>query len=242
MPLNTYSGQSCVALYPNESKWVNVNLVPNVALAAGTVLGELSARNDTYTITTGSQGSGNFTVSLGGRTTTNIAFNAASAAVQAAIEALTTVGTGNVTVTNTGTPGTSAVYTVTLVNGLGSKLNTALTATFTGLATPGNASLAQTVIGQPLGVYKAYATGNTDGSQVPKGILQFASATDANGNVSLGAAAIGGPFGQTQKYSSMYIAGCFLCEELTGLDAAAITAGLGRLIEGTVTKGTFRMP
>jgi hypothetical protein len=39
----------------------------------------------------------------------------------------------------------------------------------------------------------------------------------------------------------MFIQGEFYTSELTGLDANAITVGLGRLLEGTVSNGVFAM-
>ncbi|WP_280389313.1 hypothetical protein [Nocardia wallacei] len=52
----------------------------------------------TVTIT-GSPTGGTFTLTVDGQTTTGIAYNAAASAVQSALEALSTVGTGNATVT-----------------------------------------------------------------------------------------------------------------------------------------------
>jgi hypothetical protein len=56
-------------------------------------------RGSNYTVTLGSPSAGTFTLTVGASTTTGIAYNAAAAAVQAALEALPTVGTGNVVVT-----------------------------------------------------------------------------------------------------------------------------------------------
>jgi len=87
------------------------------------------------------------------------------------------------------------------------------------------------------GIYKPYLAGNSDGSQVAKGILQYACIVDASGNVTLA-----GEFGQTQLGVPMYIGGgaVFNTAELTGLDAAAVTALGASLIEGTVAAGQLR--
>ena len=61
---------------------------------------------------TGEPTGGTFTLTVGGQTTTGIAHNAAASAVQSALEALSTVGAGNATVT-----GTAGDYEVTLENG-----------------------------------------------------------------------------------------------------------------------------
>ncbi|BAD56380.1 hypothetical protein [Nocardia farcinica] len=63
----------------------------------------------TVTLPAGTTG-GTFTLSFGGQTTTGIAYDATAATVQSALEALSTVGTGNATVTGpTGGP-----YAVTI--------------------------------------------------------------------------------------------------------------------------------
>ncbi|MFJ1454693.1 hypothetical protein [Nocardia sp. N2S4-5] len=53
---------------------------------------------------------GTFTLTVGGQTTTGIAYNAAASAVQSALEALSTVGTGNAVVTGSA----GGPYSVTL--------------------------------------------------------------------------------------------------------------------------------
>lgn len=60
---------------------------------------------------------GTFTLSFGGSTTTALAFNAPAADVQAALQALPSIGAGNVTVT--GGPGGTAAYTVTFPAAMG---------------------------------------------------------------------------------------------------------------------------
>ncbi|GAA1882000.1 hypothetical protein [Williamsia serinedens] len=67
-----------------------------------------------YTVTiNGSPAGGTFTLSVGGQTTSGIAYNAAPSAVDSALEALSTVGTGNATVTGSA----GGPYAVTLANG-----------------------------------------------------------------------------------------------------------------------------
>lgn len=56
--------------------------------------------NDRFTITV-TQVNGNFTLTYGGQTTANIPFDSAPAAIQAALEALSSVGAGHVAVTGT---------------------------------------------------------------------------------------------------------------------------------------------
>lgn len=87
------------------------------------------------------------------------------------------------------------------------------------------------------GVYKAYASGNSDGSQVAKAILEYAVVTDASGNITLGA---GSDFGITQPSVSVYLPNsgvAYNAADLVGLDAGALTALGGSLHQGTLTNG-----
>jgi hypothetical protein len=89
-----------------------------------------------FTVTiTGSPTGGNFTLTFDGQTTGNIAYNAAASAVQSALVALSSVGTGNVSVAGSG----GGPYTVTFQGDLA---NTELSLTgsgagLTGGTTPG---------------------------------------------------------------------------------------------------------
>lgn len=82
---------------------------------------------------TGAPTGGSFTLTFAGQTTTALAHNATAAVVRAALEALSTIGAGNVTVTLAGN-----VYTVTFVGALGRQDVAAMTATanLTGGTTP----------------------------------------------------------------------------------------------------------
>jgi len=101
-----------------------------------------------------------------------------------------------------------------------------------------------TVIGEVTatpGTYKAYAAAATDGSQNPAMILMYQCVVDASGNVSLGTSTTGGEFSQTfGKAAPAYMMGIFRTQELSGLDANAVTKLSGLLLEGTVASGVFR--
>lgn len=127
---------------------------------AGTMLGQAYqddihlSTNATYTLTAGGSPptAGTFTLTYAGQTTGNIAFNATPAAVEAALEALSTVGAGNVEVTATVATGAGTlavagnVYTIEFVQALAQAPRT-LTGTFTDLTAPGTISLAAGVVG-----------------------------------------------------------------------------------------------
>lgn len=93
--------------------------------------------NEVQTVTiTGAPTGGTFTLTLGGQTTAGIAFNAAASAVQTALQALSTVGANNATVTGAA----GGPYTVTFVGALaGTNVAqmTASGASLTGGTTPG---------------------------------------------------------------------------------------------------------
>lgn len=88
------------------------------------------------------------------------------------------------------------------------------------------------------GTYGPYASGNSDGTQLPTHILQYACVTDASSNVTIGGTgAAGGEWGQTRKGAPAYRSGEFSCADLTGLDANVITIKRAILVQGTVSSG-----
>ncbi len=95
---------------------------------------------------------GTFTLTFGGQTTATIQYNATAAAVETALEALSTIGAGNVEVTATVATGAgnlsvaNNVYTVEFVNDLAQAPHT-LTGTFTSLTPSGSITLAAGVTG-----------------------------------------------------------------------------------------------
>ncbi len=86
------------------------------------------------------------------------------------------------------------------------------------------------------GTYKAYVPGAavTDGSQNPTVILQYPCVTDATGAITNI-----GEWGFPEQTTPVFTQGDFRCQELTGLDANALTKMFGRLTEGSVTTGIF---
>ena len=110
--------------------------------------------NATYTLTAGvaPPTAGTFTLTYSGQTTGAIAFDAAPAAVEAALEALSTVGAGNVEVVATVATGAGTlavggnVYTIEFTQALAQAPRT-LTGTFTGLTAAGTIALAAGVTG-----------------------------------------------------------------------------------------------
>lgn len=109
---------------------------PNGYIPSGTALakqtnglyGPYTVSNEVQTLTEGGSGLTSFTVTWNGQTTASIAAAATAAQVQSALEALSNVGAGNVTVTgNAGGP-----YTVTFQGALAGTDVAAMTTTPTG--------------------------------------------------------------------------------------------------------------
>jgi hypothetical protein len=99
---------------------------------------------------------------------------------------------------------------------------------------------AGTVLGEVTatpGVFKAYASGSSDGSQNPRAILIYPCTTDGSGNIT-----IPGEYGATLKSVPAFYTGTFRCEDITGLDATALTNnGTWKLIEGTTSAGIIKL-
>jgi hypothetical protein len=98
-----------------------------------------------------------------------------------------------------------------------------------------------TVIGELTatpGEFKAYATGNADGSETAKAILPWDITTDGSKNITIG----GGEFGVTYKTIPVYVSGYFKTTELTGLDAAGMADFAGHLVSGVLSNGILCIP
>lgn len=96
-----------------------------------------AATNEVQTVTiTGGPTAGTFTLTYGGQTTAAIAYNATAAAVGTALEALSTIGAGNVATAGGPLPG--AAVAVTFQGALGARNVATMTATssLTGGTTP----------------------------------------------------------------------------------------------------------
>lgn len=88
----------------------------------------VAGTNEQQTITiTGTPTGGTFTLTYRGQTTGTIAYNATNSTVQTALQALSTIGAGNATVT--GGPGPGTPYVVTFASALGAQQIRPLTAT-----------------------------------------------------------------------------------------------------------------
>jgi hypothetical protein len=94
------------------------------------------------------------------------------------------------------------------------------------------------------GTFKAYASGNADGSQVPKCILRYDCVTDASGFVTYGSGPAGTsehPGEKTRSIDAFY-SGIFKTTDLVGLDAGAVTAMGAHYISGALANGVIVFP
>ncbi len=207
----------------------------NVQLAQGTypkgqVLGELLGTNDVSTLhASAALTGGTFTITVNGKTTAAIAYNATAAQVQAALDAA--LGGGNVTAAG-GPLSTPTDISLTFKGAYGYQPQT-VTVTPTGI-TGGTLSVVHTTPGTngTKGTFTKYVYSNTDGSQLAKGILQYACTVDAQGNITLT-----GEWGQTTKAAPVYMGGFFQTSELVGLDDNAVAQLGGAIVEGTLASG-----
>lgn len=150
------------------------------------------AVNDVQTITI-SGSPGTFTTVIGGVPQT-FAYNVGLSAMQTALQNQWNIGISSVpglpqqgpsNVAVTGTPGSS--YVITFQNQMGGILVPLMTVSSAGGNT---ATVAHTTPGQPAnGYYNIYASGNTDGSQIPTCCLQYAVCTNGYGQCVLGGSA-----------------------------------------------------
>lgn len=236
--VRTYTGGGLQPImYPERARTESVKLSPGT-YAKGTCVGQVStltAAADVQTITfTGTPTGGTFRLSFNGEATSAIAYSVTDATLQAnilaALIALTGIGTGNVTVSS-GTSGT--VVTVTFAGSLVNRWQPLLVL-YSNSLTGGTAptfTVAHTTPGRALGgEWRAYDDTASDGTNVMKGVLQYAVVVDTFGFHTVG----GGEWNGGRELSApIYISGYFRCTDLTGLDAAGVT-DCGRFIVGAI--------
>jgi hypothetical protein len=112
-----------------------------------------------------------------------------------------------------------------------------ITASFGASLTLAKGTLLGEITATP-GEFKAYASGNVDGSQVPKAVLPWDITTDASKNITVG----GGEFGLTSKTIPVYGSGYFKTTELVGLDANAVTVLGSHYLSGVLSNGILCIP
>jgi hypothetical protein len=264
----TTSGGTLVFTFQNQLGFADV---PLATLGVGSLTGNsgsaialttsgASGSKGTSTllgVTIGGSGlGGTFTLTYGGVTSGAIPYNATSAQIQTYLDAMSTLGVGSTEVQPANTSPIGGSGGTFLIRFTGSKAlatTTTLTGSNSGLTGTSPTVTITTIVsgaaGTSASLWKAYNPSGTDGSQFPRAILEFDCATDASGNITLGGASGGG---DKQQYAvgntcSAFVSGTFRTEDLFHgpgvgvIDTNALTVGLGRLIEGTLTNGAIRV-
>ena len=212
----------------------------SVVLAAGSyekghalaqVAGTGTAVDQVYTFAATSPASGTFRLTVAGanglEVTSALAYDAVAATVEAALEALPSVGTDNVAVT--GGP-LGSTLTVTFGGDLAGRPIT-MTA-ISSVANAGSDLLAitttATAAGKPAAGYYAAYDDAVSAVNVAKKLLKYPCDVNTQGMVSTGPAEAG----FTDSTAPAYTTGTFQTKNTYGLDANGIT-DLGKLLSGT---------
>lgn len=224
-----------------EGKTISIRLARNQSLLAGQVLAEYSAAaaNEIQTLTpSGTISGGTYRLTFEGQQTAALAYNANAAAIQAALEALSTIGEGNVKVT--GGPISSGVVTIEFQGDLAKMDVGALTvqSSLTG-STPAVAVAEATKGSGGPGTFGPYTNGASNGLETAKLVLAQDTTVDNFGRHYYGNTA-NSEHGTELGSVHAYYCGVFACEELTGLTSTS-AGQLGRLIQGDVTKGLLKL-
>jgi hypothetical protein len=231
-PLVRYNLKELVPeMKSEEAVTIAVRLAAGVTLPAGCVLAEVAgtgtAVNEVQTGTiSGAPGSGSFFMNYNGQITTGVAFNATGATAQSALEALSNVGVGNVTVSG----GVGGPYVITFVGELGGLDQPLITTTHT--FNQGTIAIVQTTPGKPAnGYYAPYVDGSVEPARA---LLRYGVTTDERGKIS-----IGSDYNNKTITTEVYISGYFKTADIplsgTGaLDANGV-ADLGRMVKGTTS-------
>lgn len=215
-----------------SGRTVAIKLPVSVTYVAGDILGELIGNNEVQLLTPGGTISGGtWTLTFGAATSAAIAYNATAATIQAALELMSTIGVGNILVT--GGPISSGVVTLTFVNKLG-YTDVAAVTVGTGSLTGSSPTLTPSTstagsAGTP-GTFKKYSASATDGSQIPKGLLEWDATTDSNGMVV-------GENGSLFRTASMYEHGAFKTQDVPNMTESIVALLLGRFLNGTSATG-----
>lgn len=102
-----------------------------------------------------------------------------------------------------------------------------------------------TVLGQvtATGLWRAYLTGASDGSETARGFLAYDINVLSTGKLvfTTTAGQLSGELGEVYNAAPMYYSGTFRTQDLTGLDAAGVADMAAALVSGTVSDGIIRI-
>lgn len=241
MQLDTYSGGGLNPVQDSVGAQTDaVNLAAGKSFPQGSALGQVlgsgTAVAEVQTLTaTGTVSGGTYRLQYNGETTTSLAYNASNATIQAALEALPSIGTGGVTAGGGAFPGTPVTFTFAgSLAGLSQPLIIAIGSVTGG----GSVAVTRTTLGVPANgywdLYDDAASGSTAGLAVARRLNKFAVTTDSQGRVYAGSA-IGSSDNRAYTRTAVtYHAGTFKTADIPNLDANGCN-DLGKLISGTTS-------
>lgn len=232
----TYQGQTTAAIAYNATAAVvqaALALLPNLGANVTCTGGALPGTAVTVTFTGALAG-----VQAGTLVVGNVLFTGGS--TPAVAVAVVNPGGGGPSVAVTGAA--IGPYVVTFQGIQGSK---PLTLTGSGASLTGSPAFAIAntttgVLGTP-GLFTQYLASNTDGSQVPKCILEYDVSTDANSLVTMTQTVGATQWGTAQPATPAFFEGTFFCADLEGLDATCVAPGPWRLISGNLETGIISL-
>lgn len=244
-PIQTYTGGGLQPVYGVEGVSQDVVVLANSkAYAQGQLIGQVTgsgtAVNEVQTLTPGAAlTAGSYQLVYDNEYTTPLAFNATIAQIQAALEALPSIGVGGCTVT--GGPLNTTLTTFTFAGvgtTAGQRMATLATVSIAIVGGPLPATATVLTPGNPAAgywdVYTPGASGAFAGLATAKRALRYPVRTDGQGHHYFGTDPRAGDFNHFDLGAPAFLAGTFKAPELIGLDANALTNLGARFITGSI--------
>jgi hypothetical protein len=250
-PVDTYTNAKLEPLPGYEHVEDAVAFMPNLTIARGTVLGQVTAANSaeiqtinyaadvaggTYTLTIEDANDTGVT-----HTTAALAWNISNANLKIAIDALlATAGYAGAVVTIGG--GASPVDCTVTFGGTAANWDMPLMVATSSLVTaalaPTTVTVDATQAGNRAGLWGPYNDALADGREVARAIAAYDFRTDHLGRVAYAGANEAPQHGAYEPTSSAWFKGAFQTTQLIGLDANGV-ADLGRIIKGALANGVL---
>lgn len=254
MPINpttTYTNEVLMPLKPEGAVEDVLTFAPNLSIKAGTLLAQISGADANEVQTLNFSGTwaeaDTFTISITGvdggtYSTSALALNATPAVTNAALKTaldalLAAAGYDGATVT-IGSGPAPADTTITF-GGTAGNWDMPLMTVSSVTAGDGTVVIDATTAGVRNGVWGVYDD-SVSTRNVAKAIAKYTFRTDYFGRVVYAAAGTSPQHGNYTLTAPAYTKGIFATEDLTGLDANAVS-DLGRLAKGSTTKGVLHV-
>lgn len=239
-PFRRYSASRVEpAMRPELAKPDAISLGISTTFAQGAWLAEVTGTNAIQTVTVNNTPSaGTFTLTFNGYTTTPLAYNISAANMLIALQLLPSIDLNGCTVTLSG-----SAYTITFTNQQGAMVQPVIMADGSLLI---GAGASVTVVNTTPGVtgsnglFVAYNSGASDGTQNPKCILAYAAQTDANGLITWGDGTQAMDNGTQETSILAWFGGIFDYKDVPTTNGTILTAVGGHTLRGSSTaRGCF---